>query len=215
MIWPSEVFAEVKNSWPFSFLQNSDVTTTFHPLLFHHVSTLRTWLFNKLFRGIWLNNGSHYLITVRTVRCAASTVFAFFMFYFIIFWDVRNVKRETKRGAGFLMFLLRCPWWDSACILATLPQCVHLLECTTVPAQLSSWGVKRSELRQAGSTCAGVAQTDISPPKQTNKKNFFLKTQKKNTCSTMCEHLVIWCHLAMCVMSTSVTSALLFHIPAC
>lgn len=123
--------------------------------------------------GIWLNNGSHYLITVRTVRCAASTVFAFFMFYFIIFWDVRDVKRETKRGAGFLMFLLRCPWWDSACILATLPQCVHLLECTTVPAQLSSWGVKRSELRQAGSTCAGVAQTDISPPKQTNKKTFF------------------------------------------
>lgn len=49
MIWASEVFAEVKNSWPFSFLQNSDVTTTFHPFLFHHVSTLLTWLFNKRF----------------------------------------------------------------------------------------------------------------------------------------------------------------------
>lgn len=180
MIWPSEVFAEVKNSWPFSFLQNSDVTTTFHPLLFHHVSTLRTWLFNKLFRGIWLNNGSHYLITVRTVRCAASTVFAFFMFYFIIFWDVRDVKRETKRGAGFLMFLLRCPWWDSACILATLPQCVHLLECTTVPAQLSSWGVKRSELRQWGRFDLCWSSTDWHFTTKTNKqKKLFFKNPKE------------------------------------
>lgn len=145
-----------------------------------------------LLSGIWLNNGSHYLITVKTVRCAASTVFAFFMFYFIIFWDVRNVQRETKRGAGFLMFLLRCPWWDSACILATLPQCVHLLECTTVPAQLSSWGVKRSELRQWGRFDLCWSSTDWHFTTKTNKQKTFFKKPKRKTHVVLCVNIWLY-----------------------